>query len=117
MRCGSSLALLLIGAALLGGCTVIRVEAGAQARVRLYPGVAVVKVAAGVEPVLVRSRMLGLGVSGDALTLGWAGVDMALIPPSTCSLILWEPDVAVATAFAGMIDGSALCNVKKGNGL
>lgn len=106
----------LIAAAilLLPGCTVVKIGHGDAARVRYYPGIAIVQVKPGAGSEIISSRSLGISVNRSTLSLGWMSADMALVPPGECELLLWKPSAGATAAMGKLLPDTKLCTIEKG---
>ena len=88
--------LFALAIAQLGACTMVRVSDASGVRTTYYPGVAVVRIAAGNAMQVADVRSLGLTVVSSEASLGWLRSRTALVPPDRCQLLLWHADAAAA---------------------
>jgi hypothetical protein len=91
---GARLLRLACAAAVLSGCTTVRVSDPSGVRTTYYPGVAVVRLAAAEAMQVVEVQALGPALVGNQASLGWLHSQIALVPPDRCQLLLWNADAA-----------------------
>lgn len=93
-------AILILAAAVLGGCTVIHIE-GADHVTMVKPGVLRIEHSPGAPLVAYRASSVGLIAGRSGMTLGWSKEDAVLLfDPKRCQVVVFDtPNDAETTDF------------------